>query len=103
MRIKQDDLVLVISGKDRGKRGKVRRAFPEEGKVVVESVNLIKRHSKARGTARQGGIIEQEAPISACNVILICTKCNRPTRVGSRLLQGEKKARVCRACHEVID
>ena len=103
MHIRKNDTVLVIAGKDRGKKGKVRKALPENHKLIVEGVNMIKRHSKARGAARQAGIIELEAPLDVSNVMLICNKCNKPARVGSRFLEDGKKARICRSCHEVID
>jgi large subunit ribosomal protein L24 len=103
MNIRKNDTVLVIAGKDRGKKGKVRKALPTDGKLIVEGVNMIKRHSKARGAARQAGIIELEAPLDASNVMLICNKCNKPARVGVRFLGDGKKARICRSCNEVID
>jgi large subunit ribosomal protein L24 len=103
MNIRKNDTVLVIAGKDRGKKGKVRKALPESHKLIVEGVNMIKRHSKARGVARQAGIIELEAPLDISNVMLICNKCNKPARVGFRFLEDGKKARICRSCHEVID
>ncbi len=102
MKIKRDDTVLVIAGKDRGKTGKVHRVLPREGKVVVAGVNIVKRHTKPRGAARQAGIIEREAPLHASKVALICTRCNKPTRVGYRLLGDGSKARYCKRCDEVI-
>lgn len=103
MKIRKGDTVLVIAGKDRGKGGKVRRAFPKQNRVIVDGVNMIKRHSRARHAARQAGIIEREAPIDASNVMLLCNKCNKPTRIGFRFLADGKKARICRVCHEIID
>ena len=103
MQIRKNDNVLVIAGRDKGKKGKVRQTFPEKNKVSVEGINMIKRHARARGVARQAGIIELEAPFHVSNVMLICDKCNKPTRVGSRVLDDGKKARICRSCHEVID
>jgi large subunit ribosomal protein L24 len=103
MNIRKNDNVLVIAGKDRGKKGKVRFAYPKKGRVLVEGINFIKRHSRARGQARQAGIIEREAPINISNVMLLCNKCNQPARVGSRLLADGKRVRVCRSCGEVID
>lgn len=103
MKIRKNDTVLVIAGKDKGKKGKVRKAMPKEQKVIVEGVNMIKRHSRARGVARQAGIIELEAPIHVSNVMLICSKCNKPTRVGYRFLEDGRKVRICRSCDEVID
>ena len=103
MKIRKNDTVLIIAGKDRGKKGKVRKALPREGEVIVEGINMIKRHSRAKGQARQAGIIELEAPLDVSNVILICNKCNKPARVGFRFLSDGRKARVCRSCGEVLD
>jgi large subunit ribosomal protein L24 len=103
MKIKKDDNVLVIAGKDRGKKGKIRKALPREDRIVVEGINMIKKHSRAKGQARQAGIIEREAPLHASDVMLVCNKCNHPVRIGYRILDDGKKVRVCRSCHEVID
>lgn len=103
MKIRKDDTVLVVAGKDKGKKGKVRFTYPKHERVVVEGVNLIKRHTRARGTVRQAGIIELEAPVHISNVMLMCNKCNRPTRIGFQILADGRKARICRSCREVID
>ncbi len=103
MKIRKDDTVLVIAGKDRGKKGKVRFAYPDDKRLLVEGVNLIKKNMKAIRDVRQAGIIEREAPVNAANVMLLCNKCNHPTRVGQRMLQDGSKVRVCRVCNEVID
>ena len=103
MRIRRDDTVVIIAGKDRGKKGKVRRALPNEDRVIVEGLNMIKRHSRARRATRQGGIIDLEAPIRVSNVMLICDKCGNPTRVNFRFLDDGKKVRICNSCREVID
>ena len=103
MKVRKNDTVVVIGGKDRGKKGKVRRALPEKESVVVEGLNMIKRHSRAGRAARQAGIIELEAPLHVSKVMLVCDKCNKPTRVGSRVLEDGKKVRICRSCQEVID
>ena len=103
MKIRKNDTVLVIIGKDRGKKGKVRFAYPRDERLLVEGINFIKRHSRARGAVRQAGIIEREAPIHVSNVMLVCNKCNHPARIGFRFLEGNKKVRVCRSCHEIID
>jgi len=103
MKIRKDDTVVIVAGKDRGKKGKVRRALPNEDKVIVEGLNMIKRHSRARRAARQGGIIELEAPIHVSDVMLVCEKCSKPTRVGFRFLDDGKKVRICNSCREVID
>ena len=103
MKIRKNDTVLIIAGKDRGKKGKIRRALPREDKVIVEGANMIKRHSKTQGQTRQAGIIELEAPLDVSKVMLICNKCNNPARVGFRFLEDGKKARICHACGEVVD
>ncbi len=103
MKIRKNDTVLVIAGKDRGKKGRVRQALPKNNVVTVDGINMIKRHSRARGAARQAGIIELEAPLRVSNVMLVCNKCNKPTRVGFRFLDDGRKARICRSCHEAID
>ena len=103
MKIRKNDTVVVIAGRDRGKRGKVRFAYPGDERLLVDGINFIKRHTRAKGTVRQAGIIEREAPIHVSDVMLLCNKCNRPTRVGFQILRDERKVRVCRSCHEVID
>jgi len=103
LKIHKNDQVLVISGKDKGKKGKVHYAYPDKEQVVVEGINMIKRHTKAQSAARQAGIIERESPMHVSKVMLICSKCNRPSRVGFRSLEKGGRVRVCSSCHEVID
>lgn len=103
MKIRKNDNVLVITGKDRGKKGKVRFVYPKHERVIVEGVNMIKKHARAIANVRQAGIIEREAPIHTSNVMLMCDKCNKPTRVGFRILADGRKTRICRACGEVVD
>jgi large subunit ribosomal protein L24 len=103
MKIRKNDTVVIIAGKDKGKRGKVRHAWPDEERVIVEGANMIKRHSRARRAARQAGIIELEAPIRVSNLMLVCEKCGNPTRVSFRFLDDGKKVRICNSCREVID
>jgi large subunit ribosomal protein L24 len=103
MKIRRNDEVLVISGDDQGKKGKVRSYSPRDKRLVVEGVNMVKRHMKPRPNIRQAGIIEREAPIHVSKVMLICSKCNKPTRVGFLMLEGKNKVRVCKQCNEVID
>ena len=103
MKVRRNDSVIVIKGRDRGKKGKVHRAYPEKERLLVEGVNMMKRHMRAQGQARQAGIIEREAPIHISNVMLVCTKCGKPTRVGFMFLEDGKKARVCKRCRELID
>ncbi len=103
MKIKKDDNVLVIAGKDKGKKGKVRFAYPAKQRILVEGVNFIKKHSRAKGAARQAGIIDLEAPIRISNVMLLCNKCNKPSRIGFEKLGDGRRVRICRSCREVID
>jgi large subunit ribosomal protein L24 len=103
MKIRKDDTIVIIAGKDSGKKGKVRRVLPNEDRVTVEGLNMIKRHSRARRAARQAGIIELEAPVHVSNVMLVCEKCGKPTRVSFRFLDDGKKVRICSSCREVID
>ena len=103
MNIRKNDNVLVIAGKDKGKKGKVRFAYPKKNQVMVEGINLIKMHSRARAQVRQAGIIEREAPISVSNVMILCTRCNKPVRIGHRRLEDGRKVRFCRSCGEAID
>lgn len=103
MKVHKNDNVLIVVGKDKGKKGKVRKTMPDKDKVIVEGLNLIKRHSKTKGKTRQAGIIELEGPIPASNVMIICNKCNKPVRVGTRILEDGKKARYCHNCSEIID
>jgi large subunit ribosomal protein L24 len=103
MKIKKDDTVLVITGKDKGKKGKVRYAFPEQNRIMVEGIRMIKRHQKAKKQVRQAGIIEREGLLSVSDVMLVCSKCNKPTRLGYKVLQDGRKARICRACGEVVE
>ncbi len=102
-RIKRDDLVLVIAGKDRGKQGQVRQVLSRENRLVVQGVNMIKRHMRPRAMGTQAGIIEKEAPIQASNVKLICRACQKPARVGFRIRSDGVKVRVCHACAQDID
>ncbi len=103
MKIKKDDNVLVIAGKDKGKKGKVRFVYPREHRALVEGVNLIKTHSKAKQQVKQAGLIEREAPIDFSNMMLMCNRCNHPVRVGFKTLDDGSKVRICRACGEVIE
>ncbi|MBM4255138.1 MAG: 50S ribosomal protein L24 [Deltaproteobacteria bacterium] len=102
-RIKKNDTVMVIAGKEHGKIGKVLRVIPEENRAVVERMNVVKRHAKPRGPQSPGGIIEKEAPIHLSNLMPMCERCNAPVRVGTRILQDGNKGRFCRRCNELLD
>ena len=97
MKIKTNDTVVVLSGKDKGKQGKVLSADPDGRKVIVEGVNVAKRHQKARRQDEQSGIIKKETPIYVSKVMLVCPKCGKPTRVGHKIADG-KKVRACKKC-----
>lgn len=97
LKVKKGDKVVVISGKDKGKEGKVQMVAPSKGKVVVEGVNIVSKHQKARGAQKPGGIMKQEAQIDASNVMVVCGKCNKATRVAHKIEDG-KKVRVCKKC-----
>ncbi len=101
--IKKGDLVLVIAGKDKGKRGKVISVLPKEEKIVIEGINMVKRHTRPTPKNRQGGIVEKPAPLFKCKVMLICPRCNQPTRVKYSFLESGQKVRVCKKCNEIID
>jgi len=103
-KVVKNDMVLVLSGNYRGKTGKVLKVFPKENKVIVEGVNMIKKHMRPTQQFPQGGIFEKEAPIHISNVKVVCPKCNRPTRVGIRILEDKSKVRYCKHedCGEII-
>ncbi|MHB0884640.1 MAG: 50S ribosomal protein L24 [Bacillota bacterium] len=101
--VRKGDTVLIISGKDKGKRGKVVNVLPDKNKVVVESVNVAKKHQKPAGKVMQGGIVDREMPLAASNVMLVCPKCGEPTRLGSKVLESGQAVRQCKHCGETID
>ncbi|HEX6173705.1 MAG TPA: 50S ribosomal protein L24 [Candidatus Binatia bacterium] len=103
MQIRKNDSVMVISGKERGKTGKVLRVNPKEDAVIIERINVVKRHTKPRGPQQAGGIVEKEASISASNIMIMCDKCNAPVRIGHKVLADGNKVRVCRRCAEALD
>ena len=103
MQIRKNDSVMVISGKERGKTGKVLRVNPKEDALIIERVNVVKRHTKPRGPQQSGGIIEKEASIPASNIMIMCDKCNAPVRIGRRVLGDGSKVRICRRCGEALD
>ena len=102
MHIRRDDTVVVITGKDKGKKGKVLVVVPSKNRVIVEGVNIVSRHTRPTSQTNQGGIIKKEAPIDASNVMLYCSKCDQGVRVGIKLLENGEKARVCKKCGAVI-
>lgn len=103
MRIRTGDQVLVTAGKEKGKTGRVERQYPEDGRVVIEGVNIVTRHMKGRPGVRQSGRIQKEAPIHISNIVLLCNKCNRPTKPRIAFLETGARVRSCPKCQEVID
>lgn len=103
MRIRQNDTVEVLKGREAGRRGKVQQVLPTEDRVLVEGVNLVKRHQRPTASLRQAGIIQKEAPMPLSKVMLVCPRCNKPARAGHRFLEDGRKVRVCRRCNEMID
>ncbi len=103
LHVKKNDMVKIIAGKEQGKSGKVLRVFPDKGRVIVESLNVIKRHTRPNQLNPEGGIVEKEAPLSISNVMLVCGSCNQPTRTGVRLLEDGSKTRYCKKCNESVD
>lgn len=102
MKIKTGDKVEIILGKDRGKNGKIIQVFPKELKVVVEGINIIKKHLRTNRRGEKGQVIELSAPLAMSNVMLICPRCNKKVRVGYKI-EGQKKQRTCKQCSEIID
>ncbi|MFH1940556.1 MAG: 50S ribosomal protein L24 [bacterium] len=102
MKVVKNDTVLVISGNYKGKRGKVLKVFPKENRVIVEGVNFIKRHTKPTQKNTQGGIVEKEASIHISNLMVVCPKCDTPTRLGKKILENNKRIRICRNCNEML-
>jgi large subunit ribosomal protein L24 len=102
-RIRQDDTVQILTGKDRGKRGQVRDVLPERGRVIVQGVNIVKKHLRARQLGTQAGIVEVEAPLHISNVAVVCTSCEQATRLGFRVRPDGVKVRFCKRCNEDLD
>ena len=101
--IRKNDTVMVIAGRERGKTGKVVRVSPETGRAIVERLNMVKRHTKARGPQSPYGIVEKEAAIHLSNLMIMCDKCNAPVRMGKLQLEDGRSVRICRRCREQID
>ncbi len=108
MNIKKGDTVLIIAGKDKGKQGTVSRAMPQDNKVIVEGLNIVKKHVRPQGQTRQGGVIDKAMPLQVSNTMLICTECGEPTRVGHErrpvgVDQKVRSVRVCKKCSKIIE
>ncbi|MDO8427166.1 MAG: 50S ribosomal protein L24 [Deltaproteobacteria bacterium] len=102
LKIRKDDQIMVIAGREKGKTGKVMKVIPDKGKVLVEKLNIVKRHQKPSAKYKHGGIIEKEGPIAISNVMLLCEKCKGPVRVGKKM-DADKRVRYCKKCGEVLE
>ena len=102
MKLKKGDQIIVIQGKDKGRKGKIEKVFPQKGKVLIPGINLYKKHARKQSEKKQGGIIEIVKPLSISNVALFCSKCRRPTRIGYQIDKSGNKSRICRRCQNLI-
>ena len=102
MGIRKGDVVIVMTGKDAGKEGKVLRVIPKDNRLIVEGINRVKKHQKPNRKLPQGGIMRIEAPLHRSNVMMVCSHCKKPTRLGSRILENNEKVRCCKKCGEVL-
>jgi large subunit ribosomal protein L24 len=103
LHVKKDDTVAILSGKDKGKTGRVLRVLPEKGRVVVENINMVKRHTRPTQQNNEGGILEKESTLDISNVQLVCSSCNTAARTGMRTLDDGNKVRFCKKCNEIVD
>ncbi|GMT47491.1 MAG: 50S ribosomal protein L24 [bacterium] len=103
LKIKKSDKVIVISGKEKGKQGKILSIIPKKNRVIVQSVNMIKRHMKPSRQYSQGGIIEKEGALHISKIMLVCPRCQKPSRISNHILDDGRKVRLCKRCKEVID
>jgi len=101
--IRKGDTVAIISGKEKGKKGKVLLVSSAKGRAIVEALNMMTRHERPSQRNPQGGMVEKESPFQVSNLMLVCPKCSKPTRVGRRVLENGEKVRVCKKCSEIID
>ena len=102
MKIKKDDKVIILSGKYKNKKGKVLKVIPKEGRIIVEGVNIVKKHRRPKKQGEKGQRIEVASPIDISNAMLICPKCGKNTRVGYKVLENKEKVRVCKKCNQEI-
>jgi large subunit ribosomal protein L24 len=103
LKLKKDDIVEVIAGREKGKKGKILALFPDDGKLTVEKLNMLKRHTKPSAQNKQGGIVEKEGRLAISNVLLVCDKCGKGVRVKRKKLEDGKRVRICVKCGEVMD
>ena len=102
MKVVKNDMVLVISGNFKGKKGKVLKVFPKQNRIIIEGVNFIKKHTRPTQKNPQGGIVEKEAPLHISNVMVVCPKCDTPSRLGKKVLEDKKRVRTCQNCGEML-
>jgi large subunit ribosomal protein L24 len=102
-KIKRNDQVQVLAGRDRGRRGEVRQVIGDKGRAIVTGINLVKKHQRGTGPQQPGGIIEREAAIDVSNLALVCRSCDQAVRVGFRVLEDGRKVRICKKCNEAVD
>ncbi|NQT07388.1 MAG: 50S ribosomal protein L24 [Candidatus Omnitrophica bacterium] len=102
MRIKKNDTVTALTGRDRGKSGKILKVFYQKSRAIVEGINMVKKHTRKRKQEDQGGIIQTESPIDISNLALLCKSCNKPARIGVTVLSDGTKSRFCKKCKEMI-
>jgi large subunit ribosomal protein L24 len=103
LHVKKNDTVKVISGKEKGKSGKILKAYPAKGRVIIEHLHMIKKHTKRQSQGQGGGIIEREGTVHVSNVMLVCPSCKQATRIGKKILEDGSKVRTCKKCGEVVD
>lgn len=102
MKFKKGDNIVVMIGKDKGRKGKIERIFPKKNKLLIPGINIYKRHTKPRGKDKTGGIIDKVLPLPAANVALLCPKCGKPTRIGYQIDREGNKLRICRKCRALV-
>ncbi|MFI3205747.1 MAG: 50S ribosomal protein L24 [Clostridia bacterium] len=100
--VKTGDTVVVLSGKDKGKQGKIMAVSPKEEKVIVEGINVVSKHVKPKRAGEEGGIVKAESAMYACKVQIVCSRCNKPTRIGHKVLEDGSKIRICKKCGETL-
>ncbi|MCX6806793.1 MAG: 50S ribosomal protein L24 [Candidatus Berkelbacteria bacterium] len=103
MKLKKGDQVLITTGKDKGKKGKIGDAFSKTNKIIVSGINIVKKHTKATKKNPHGGVVQVERPLFTSNVALICPRCEKPTRIGYKILEKDKKLRICKKCKESVE
>ncbi|MCP4400120.1 MAG: 50S ribosomal protein L24 [bacterium] len=103
LHVKKNDTVKVISGKEKGKSGKILKAYPAKGRIIIEHLHMIKKHTKRQSQGQGGGIIEREGTVHVSNVMLVCPSCKQATRIGKKILEDGSKVRICKKCGEVVD